>query len=92
MGPRFDKAKQVIEVTVFLTSRQPSKRCFLNRASPFKLTGLGTFDSIISQLYEFAVLYRCCLHPSNLMLFLESKLTLAPQVALRQGFRTISTR
>ena len=47
----------------------------LNLPAPWKLAGLCSSHSIASELNEFAVLYLCRLSPSDLILFLVSKLT-----------------
>ena len=74
-----------------INRRTSLKRGLLNLPSAWKLTGWGKADSISSELSEFAVLHVCLLRPNDLILLLESKLTLVSQIALRQRFRTNST-
>ena len=90
--PGLDKPRRAIEVAFSLTNGCTGlKRGLLNLPSAWKLTGWGKADSISSDLSEFAVLHVCLLRPNDMILFLESKLTLTSQVASRQRFRANST-
>ena len=71
----FHKGKRAIEVTFSLTFPGTSlQKGFLNQPR-LKLTGLGSSDSMASELSAFSVLYRCRLRQSDLILSFEGKLT-----------------